>query len=250
MPPQNLTRRQLFGTAAAATAGLAFMREFAVAAEDPVAAVVDKASAIKLAKLTTHVVGTKAFVRLDTNQQIYGWGEVTGLDPVVACELARSLFELLEGENPTRIEHLWQKLYRSHRDIRGGPFMTQVISGLDMALWDITGKLHGVPVYRLLGGPTRDKIRMYPTAKAFKVPAGPQPYAGTPQEIQHFVKNVAEWREKVGPDGVVMFDAHSALPPPFLIQLAGALEPYNLFWIEEPAVPGNIEVFKRLKAAI
>jgi galactonate dehydratase len=251
MPAQNLSRRQLLSSAAAATAGLAFMREFTIAADDPIAAVVDKASAIKLAKLTTHIVGPKAFVRLDTNQQIHGWGEITGLDPVVGCELARSLFELLDGENPTRIEHLWQKLYRAHRDIRGGPFMTHVISGIDMALWDITGKLHGVPVYRLLGGPTRDRIRMYPTAKAFKVPSGgPQPYAGTPQEIQRYVKNIAEWREKVGPDGIVMFDAHCALPPPFLIQLAGALEPYNVFWIEEPAVPGNIEVFKRLKAAI
>src|SRR3954470_3550077 len=224
MPAQNLSRRQLLSSAAAATAGLAFMREFTSAADDPIAAVVDKASAIKLAKLTTHIVGPKAFVRLDTNQQIYGWGEVTGLDPVVACELARSLFELLDGENPTRIEHLWQKLYRSHRDSRGGPFMTHVISGLDMALWDITGKLHGVPVYRLLGGPTRDKIRMYPTPKAHKCgTGGPHPWSGNPNEVQNLVKMVEDARKRVGPDGTVMFDAHCAVPPPMLIQFAAAI---------------------------
>ena len=85
--------------------------------------------------------------------------------------LAQSLFELLDGENPTRIEYLWQKLYRAHRDMRGGPFMVHTISGIDMALWDITGKLWGVPVYRLLGGPCRDRIRIYPTPKAHKVAA-------------------------------------------------------------------------------
>ena len=250
-PSSQLTRRQLFGSAAAAAAGLAMMRDFTSAAENPAATVVDKASAIKIAKLIPVPCGTKAFVKIETNQGIFGWGEITGLEPKVACELAHSLFELLDGENPTRIEHLWQKLYRSHRDIRGGPFMVHVISAIDMALWDITGKLHGVPVYRLLGGPTRDKIRMYPTPKAFKYPSGgPQNFAGTPKEIEHYVKGIAETREKVGPDGIVMFDAHCALPPPFLIQLAGALEPYNLFWIEEPAVPGNIEVFKRLKEQI
>lgn len=162
----------------------------------------------------------------------------------------RSLFELLDGENPTRIEHLWQKIYRSHRDMRGGPFMTHTLAGIDMALWDITGKLWGVPVYRLLGGPTRDKVLMYPSAKATKVGAGPMPFSGTPQQIEQHVQSIANARKQVGPDGIVMFDAHCALPPPFLIQLAAAIKPYELLYIEEPAVPGNIEVFKRLKQQI
>ena len=111
-------------------------------------------------------VGPVVYVKIETNHGIIGWGEIKGVDPRVAKPLAESLFELLDGENPTRIEHLWQKIYRAHRDIRGGPFMVHTLAGIDMALWDITGKLWGVPVYRLLGGPCRDRIRVYHTPQA------------------------------------------------------------------------------------
>src|SRR5204863_1382405 len=104
--------------------------------------------------------------------------------------------------------------------------------------------------YRLMGGPTRDKIRVYPTPKAYKVPGHPSHYSGNPNEIAGYVAAIEEARKRVGPDGTVMFDAHCALPPPFLIQLAGALKASDVLFIEEPAVPGNIEVFKRLKEAI
>lgn len=206
---------------------------------------------MRIARLRGFRVGTKAYVKIETAQQITGWGEVAGLEPDVAVTLAQSLFELLDGENPTRIEHLWQKLYRSHRDMRGGPFMTHVISAIDMALWDITGKAWGVPVYRLLGGPLRDKIRMYPTPKAQKVgTGGPHPQSGNPPDVERLVQMVKQARERVGTDGTVMFDAHCAVPPAMLIQLAAAIEPYEILFLEEPAVPGNIEVFKRLKQQI
>ncbi|MGY8688429.1 MAG: mandelate racemase/muconate lactonizing enzyme family protein [Verrucomicrobiales bacterium] len=219
-------------------------------ANNPAANVADKTTTIKITKLTATPMMRKVFLKIETNHGVTGWGEIDQLEPYVAATLARSLFELLDGENPTRIEHLWQKIYRSHRDMRGGPFMTHTLAGIDMALWDITGKLWGVPVYRLLGGPTRDKVRFYPTPTATKICVGPQPFSGTPQQIEAIVKNVENARKKVGPDGIVMFDAHCALPPPFLIQLASAIKPYDLLYIEEPAVPGNIEVFKRLKQHI
>lgn len=210
----------------------------------------DRTSSIKLTKLTAIPMQHKVFLKLETNHGVTGWGEIDQLETRTAATLARSLFELLDGENPTRIEYLWQKIYRSHRDMRGGPFMTHTLAGIDMALWDITGKLWGVPVYRLLGGSVRDKVQMYPTPKATKIGAGPSPFAGTPQQIQQHVTNIENARKRVGPDGIVMFDAHCALPPPFLIQLAAAIKPYNVLYIEEPAVPGNIEVFKRLKQHI
>jgi galactonate dehydratase len=129
--------------------------------------------------------------------------------------------------------------------------MTHVLSAIDMALWDITGRAWGVPVYRLLGGPVRDKVRLYPSAKALKLgTGGPHPFSGTPKEIENFVGLVKQTRERVGPDGAVMFDAHCAMPPPMLIQFANAIEPQDVLFIEEVAVPGSIEVFQRIKEQV
>jgi galactonate dehydratase len=246
----SLSRRDLLFSAGAVAAGAALLREGA-ADENPAAAVEDRGASIRITGLRASRVGTKAYVKIETNHRITGWGEVTGLEPNVAVALAHSLYELLADENPTRIEHLWQKLYRSHRDMRGGPFMVHVISAIDMALWDITGKAWGVPVYRLLGGPTRDKIRVYPTDKAQKVgTGGPHPFSGDPPDIERLANMIKQARERVGRDGSVMFDAHCAVPPAMLIQLAAAIQPYDLLFLEEVAVPGNIEVFKRLKEQI
>src|SRR4030095_6879965 len=152
---------------------------------------------------------------------------------------------LLDGQNPTRIEHLWQTLYRAERNQRGGAFMLHTISGIDMALWDITGQLWGVPVYRLLGGPTRGRIRVYPSPKATKTGAGPEEFAGTPKTIDRYLGLIEKARQDVGPDGAVMFDAHCALPPPFLIQLAAQIKIGEILLIDEPAVPGNIDACNR-----
>jgi galactonate dehydratase len=252
------SRRELLTSVGALTAGClagsVFRGEFPAAwADDPAGPggnVADRTSSIKLTRLTATPVARKVFLKLETNLGVTGWGEIDQLETQTAATLVRSLYELLDGENPTRIEYLWQKIYRSHRDMRGGPFMTHTLAGIDMALWDITGKLWGVPVYRLLGGPTRDKVLMYPTPKATKVGAGPMPFSGSPRQIEDIVKNIENARKQVGPDGIVMFDAHCALPPPFLIQLAAAIKAYDVLYIEEPAVPGNIEVFKRLKQHI
>ncbi len=247
----SLLGRREFLTAASTTAAAWALLQDAAGAENPAANVTDKTSTIRITGLRTYWVGPIVFLRVETNHGVVGWGEVKGVDPRVSKPLAESLFELLIGENPTRIEHLWQKLYRAHRDIRGGAFLVHTLAGFDMALWDITGKLWGVPVYRMLGGPTRDRIRVYHTAKAVKVPPhGVYEHSGTPADIDRMVNAIKAAREKVGPDGAVMFDAHSAVPPATLIQLAAAIKPYDVLFIEEPAVPGNIEVFKRLKQSI
>ena len=243
----GLNRREVLGTAGALAAGGVLLAGGAAAG----AQVEDRGSAIRITGLRALPAGTKAYVKIETNRNIVGWGEITGLEPRVACTLAESLRELLDGENPTRVEFLWQKLFRAHRDMRGGPFMTHTISAIDMALWDITGKLYGVPVYRLLGGPTRDKIRMYPTPRATKLgTGGPHPFSGNPSDIENLVRGVRETRKRLGPTGTIMFDAHCSVPPPMLIQLAAAIHPYDILFLEEPAVPGNIEVFKRLKEQI
>src|SRR5437773_7455007 len=245
------TRRDLFATLGAFTAGQTLLSTAIGQERNPAALVADRASTIRIARMRASWVGPCVFVRIETNHGIVGWGEVKAVDPRVAKPLAESLFELIDGENPTRIEHIWQKIYRAHRDIRGGPFMIHTLAGIDMALWDIAGKLWNTPVYRLLGGPSRDRIRVYHTAQAKKVPPpGLFEHSGNPADIDKIVASIKQAREQVGPTGAVMFDAHCAIPPATLIQLAGALKSYDLLFLEEPAVPGNIEVFKRLKEKI
>lgn len=246
-----MNRRECLSTAAAVAAGTALLAEAVGQEKNPAAQVADKTSTLRITAMKTYWVNPVVFVKIETNHGAVGWGEIKGIDPRVAKVLAEALYPLIDGENPTRIEYLWQKVYRAHRDIRGGPFMIHTLAGIDIALWDLAGKLWGVPVYRLLGGPVRDRIRVYHTPKAVKVPPhGIYEHSGTPADIGRMVQAIKAAREKVGPDGAVMFDAHCALPPATLIQLASALQPYDVLFIEEPAVPGNIEVFKRLKQAI
>lgn len=249
----GVSRRDILGVGALAAGGalLAASSEALAAQPVPGAGVADRGSAIRITAVRALPAGAKAYVKIETNASIVGWGEITGLEPRVACALVESLRELLIDENPTRVEHLWQKIFRAHRDMRGGPFMTHTLSAIDMALWDITGKQWGVPVYRLLGGPLRDKVRMYPSPVATKLgTGGPHPFSGNPGEINRLVKNVQDTRQRMGPDATIMFDAHCAIPPAMLIQFAAAIHPYDILWLEEPAVPGNIEVFKRLKEQI
>lgn len=211
----------------------------------------DKASSIRVSGLTAIPVGRKGYVKVETNAGVVGWGEINNMDTKVACALAVSLSQIIIGENPTRTEHLWQRMFRAHRNLRNGGLMMHTISAIDMALWDICGKLHGVPVYRLLGGPCRDKIWMYPGPNAIKTsPGGPQNFAGTPVEIKGLLQKIKEAREKVGPDGAVMFDAHSCMPPPIVKQFAGFLKPDDLLFLEEAWVPGNIEVMRKVRESV
>jgi galactonate dehydratase len=249
--PSRSTQPDSGADSAREAAGLALLADVVGPERNPAAHVADRASAIRITSLRTWWVGPVLFLRLETNQGVVGWGDIKGVDPRPAKVLADSLFQLLDGENPTRIEYLWQKIFRAHRNIRGGPFLLHTLAGIDMALWDITGKLYGVPVYRLLGGPCRERLRVYHTPKARKLPPpGVFEHASSPADIDRIVAAIRAARNSVGPDGAVMFDAHCALPPATLIQLANALEPYDVLFIEEPAVPGNIEVFRRIRAQV
>jgi len=249
IPP--LDRRQWLQSAGAAAAGFSLVNHAVAQDEAPGSQVADRASSIRITGLKTYWVGPIVYVKIETNHGLVGWGDLKGTDVRVGRVLVESLFELLDGENPTRIEHLWQKMFRAHRDIRGGAILIHAMAAIDIALWDIAGKLWNTPVYRLLGGPTRDRIRVYHTPQAVKVPPhGIYEHSGTPADIDRMVAAIRAARDKVGPTGAVMFDAHSAVPPATLIQLASALKPYDLLFIEEPGVPGNIEIFKRLKEKI
>ena len=88
----------------------------------------DRGSSVRITGLRTINVGLKGYVKIETNMDVVGWGEINNMETKVACALAESLSEILIGENPTRIEHLWQRMFRSHRNIRGGGIMVHTLS--------------------------------------------------------------------------------------------------------------------------
>jgi galactonate dehydratase len=121
---------------------------------------------IRITKLETWLVKPRwLFLKVHTDAGIVGLGEpiVEGRARTVATAI-EEIAPYLVGKDPRRVVHHWQAIYR-HAFYRGGPILTSALSGIDMALWDIKGKALGVPVYELLGGPTRDRIRVYAHAR-------------------------------------------------------------------------------------
>jgi galactonate dehydratase len=154
------------------------------------------------------------------------------------------------------VVHHWQAIHRG-AFYRGGPIKTAISSGIDQALWDITGKAFGVPVYRLLGGPTRDRIRVYGKldpetgVNAMKVgPGGGQRQATKYVEGKKFVDEAVErfkaLREKVGPGVDIAVDFHGAVQPPTALLLMKALEPYQPWFYEEVVQALNVDIMAEL----
>ena len=103
---------------------------------------------------------TWVFVKVSTDAGISGWGEMLKADARACAAGALEVAAYLVGQDPRRVTHHWQAIHRG-AFYRGGPIKTAILSGIDQALWDISGKCYGVPVYKLLGGPTRDRARVY-----------------------------------------------------------------------------------------
>src|SRR5262245_36142121 len=121
---------------------------------------------LKVTKLETFLVKPRwLFLKVHTNAGIVGLGEpiVEGRAKTVA-EAVKEVEPYLVGKDPRQVAHHWQAIYR-HAFYRGGPVLTSALSGIDQALWDIKGKALGVPVYELLGGPTRNRVRVYAHAR-------------------------------------------------------------------------------------
>src|SRR5262249_13389405 len=224
------------------------------------------------------------FVKVVTDQPgLYGWGEATleWHTRAVSGAIA-DLGTLLVGEDPTRIEHLWQMMYRQHFWHGTGIVRATAISGIDIALWDILGKIHNVPCHRLWGGPVRDYVRLYchlgggkmedfyetkpQDAKrfaqlarraiadgftAFKSMAVPEtmPLGGLPP-IRYAEACVKAMREAVGDRIDIMVDCHARPSPAMGLQFAKALEPYGLYFFEEPCWPETMADIARIQRAV
>lgn len=201
------------------------------------------------------------FVKLSTDDNIVGWGECLGDKAFVTAEAVRSYEHVLLGEDPARIMHLVQRMYR-HAFWRGGPILNAAISGIEMALWDIQGKRLGVPVYQLFGGKVRERIRVYRHIGSYE-PTGiaeqarqraaegytavkfcPLP-ALHPLEsaavIEKAVELVRAAREAVGNTVDILLDFHGRATPAISTILEHELRPYRPFFIEEPVLPENVE---------
>ena len=120
----SLSRRNMMAGLGSAAASFALMQETIGEQNNPAANVADRSSSLRITGMKLYWVGPVVYVKIETNHGITGWGDLKGVDPRPAKVLAESLFELIDDENPTRIEYLWQKLFRAHRDLRGGALMS------------------------------------------------------------------------------------------------------------------------------
>src|SRR5215212_6927206 len=184
---------------------------------------------LKVTRLETFKVKPRwLFLKVHTNAGIVGLGEpvVEGRADTVAMAV-KEIEPYLVGKDPRQVAHHWQAIYR-HAFYRGGPVLTSALSGIDMALWDIKGKALGVPVYELLGGPTRNRIRVYAHAgsparieeyvkrgfTAFKTqPARRRParYVESPSEVKYAAERFAELRQAAGDEVDIGIDFHGAI---------------------------------------
>ena len=226
-------------------------------AERTDAAAVGPNDNIKVTKIETFVLkNTWVFVKISTDAGVTGWGEMLKDDAKACAAGALDVANYLVGQDPCRVVHHWQAINRGSF-YKGGPIKTAIQSGIDMALWDIKGKVYGVPVYKLLGGPTRDRIRVYGVmtesngVSAIKV--GLSGKKRTPfkyNEGQLFVEEVVErfkaLRERVGKGVDIGIDFHGAIQPPTAIVLMKAIEPYYPWFYEEIVQPQNVDVMAEL----
>lgn len=206
------------------------------------------------------------FIKINTDEGISGWGElVSGTKTETVVAGAKEMCSKLIGKNPLEIERIWQRLHRSF--FRGGPINGTIISGIEMALWDIKGKALNLPVYELLGGAVRDKIKVYSWIggdrpsdvvamaqerwdkgfRAVKMNATSEMhYVDSLEKVNAAVKRVASIREKFGNAMSIGIDFHGRVHKPMAKVLAKALEEYHPMFIEEPVLPENEEYFAQI----
>jgi galactonate dehydratase len=206
------------------------------------------------------------FVKVTTDEGLYGWGEASVEGQTKAVE--QCILVLAErsviGEDPRNIEKIWQKMYR-HGFWKGGFIHMSAISGIDQALWDIAGKIYDVPTYMLLGGAVRDKVRAYTHAfdassaekaieqgfDGIKTGGGRAIDTYNPlADIPAFAKRLADVRKAIGPDKALCIDNHGQSVPSIAIKQMRAAEPYDIYFFEEPIPPENTLSYKQLREAL
>ena len=268
MSPQNknsLHRREAIGSAFKAV-GLTALSASALEAQGQINrnAPIPAKDNLKITKLETFLVKPRwLFLKIHTNAGIVGLGEPITEGRALTCATAvKEVEPYLVGKDPRPVAKHWQAIYR-HAFYRGGPILTSALSGIDQALWDIKGKALGVPVYELLGGPTRDRVRVYAHASkpdqmkslkakgftAFKTGVAkkrPARYIETPAEIEYAAETFAGLRQAMGKDVDIAIDFHGAISPATAKLLIRAYEPYQPMFIEEPCQAQNVDTMAEI----
>jgi galactonate dehydratase len=218
---------------------------------------------MKITSVVTYTVPPRwLFLRVETDDGTVGWGEpvVEGRAATVAAAVDE-LADYLVGQDPRNIEDIWTVLYRGGF-YRGGPIHMSALAGVDQALWDIKGKHHGVPVHDLLGGPVRDRIKVYSwiggdrpaeTAAAARAAVdrgftavkmngtAEMQFIDSREKVDRAVQSVAAVRDAVGPNVGVGVDFHGRVHKPMAKVLIKELEPYKLMFIEEPVLSEHVD---------
>jgi galactonate dehydratase len=223
---------------------------------------------MKITKLTTFVVPPRwLFLKIETDEGITGWGEpvVEGRAETVAACVAE-LADYLVGKDPAPIEDHWTVLYRGGF-YRGGAIHMSALAGIDQALWDIKGKALGQPVHVLLGGPVRQKMRVYSwiggdrpeglvegakeaAARGFsaiKMLATEElAWLDSHAKLDAVIARVGALRDAMGPGFGIAVDFHGRVHRPMARQLAKELDPFHLMFIEEPVLSEHAEALKEI----
>lgn len=239
---------------------------------------------MKITAVKTVVVNARmrnwVFVKVETDEGLVGWGEASlewKTRGVVGC--VEDLAPMIIGQDPRRIEHLYQIMYR-HSFFRMGVVGMSAVSGIEQACWDIWGKSLNVPVYQLLGGAVRDTIRVYDhlgggemtkiyldeapqrmadnalacveagfsAVKALVVPLT-EPLDRI-AAVRHAERAMAAIRDAVGDEVDILVDLHGRTTPAMAIEYANALAPYRPFFFEEPCPPENVDGMAQVARAI
>ncbi|MEM6414267.1 MAG: enolase C-terminal domain-like protein [Pseudomonadota bacterium] len=208
-------------------------------------------------------------VRVSTTDGIEGLGGIALGSSASASVVENQLAPLVEGESPFNTELIWEKMYRSTVNIGRSGLVLEAISGVDIAIWDVIGKALGQPVYNLLGGKTRSRIKAYCSAgrtiddveemgrtaaerkeryglSAFKMWFGYGPTDGE-EGMRKNENCIAALREALGPDTDLMADAYMGWNVPYAIEMCRRLAPYGLRWIEEPLMPDNLSGYAEIR---
>ena len=226
---------------------------------------------MKIVKISTYLVRPRwCFVEIETDSGLTGWGEavIEGKAATVkAC--VDEMEEYLLGKDPRNIEDIWSMLYRAGF-YRGGPIIMSAISGIDQALWDVKGKVFGAPVYQLMGGKCRDKMKVYcwiggdrpddvaSAAKekqregftAIKMNATEElQFVDSYDKLDAVLERVASIREAVGRSFGIAIDFHGRVHKPMAKVLAKKLEEFDPMFIEEPVLCEQMECFAEIAAA-